>query len=942
MQMLDRLLTKLHANGHRVVLFSQFTTMLNLIEEYCELRGWRYCRLDGSVNRVQRTVDISCFNAPGSKLFIFLMSTRAGGLGVNLQSADTCILYDSDWNPQPDLQAMARVHRIGQKKKVHVYRLVATGTVEERIVQRAEKKLYLDQMVNRPGQLTTYEAKENEQDDVSSSEMLKALRFGAQSIFSGQGGDVGATDDELDAIIDRSRTGNESVGKLKGGTCFDASEFSAESVSVKLRQFEGQVYGAEKEVTFQNCKSVADIGAAWQQIQTASRERKSRVTSEWVKGVGEVQVLSENNVTMEGASRDEGQPDGNAPRAAQKAGNNRQIAGRDYDHESHCLSCWDGGDLVCCDVCPAAFHPQCLGLKSADDIPNFGVFACPHHSCATCGRKSPAAGGLLFRCMMCPSAFCEDHLPANACIVGHNERFSALGFNHPKQGCYVFCNADCVMFAHEQGLATEDVIQASAAMVLGTTGVDLTKKPAKKRVGFETDTRTNLQKLSEFEREELLLALNHPVRTVREDLANFEKMAAAKDDRGSAVDTLHDLIFETSRSTEHTYDGHRKCCVEAISRIASWSGVTASAGGSADALAEQAAEFYIRVSQDLGELRGCEVKAAARAIGAMRVTQANNNIQLKPVVESGCPKKAMIHAVALFLTRPATASLCMYITANNGTSEAVKLSNRFASVSLAMKLKILPKRLDLKHPMASRSYILYPMLIPELRAGDWVELHGLSSVAFNGKQGKVTIAANSMGRVSVTLEDGSTRSLKPQNLRLNKPKTLPAKPPALSGKHGAGLVPVPPQAAAKPKSKSIDDFFRAKPAIDPKPVSETEPMVVDLCSTSDEDQAEQEVPCISEKLQEAVLTQFASNPTQMFSDGEVVSAQLQAHPGETPAGIQTTVDRLVLQGSLLRERGQLRLPTPTNLKRALDKSAVEDISVACIDKKAKVEPESCP
>ena len=78
-----------------------------------------------------------------------MLSTRAGGLGLNLASADTVILYDSDWNPQADLQAMARVHRIGQTKPVHVYRLVTAGTVEERIVQRAEKKLYLDQMVNR-------------------------------------------------------------------------------------------------------------------------------------------------------------------------------------------------------------------------------------------------------------------------------------------------------------------------------------------------------------------------------------------------------------------------------------------------------------------------------------------------------------------------------------------------------------------------------------------------------------------------------------------------------------------------------------------------------------------------------------------------------------------------------------------------------------------------
>eukprot|EP00955_Chlamydomonas_euryale_P003858 40132-Chlamydomonas_euryale.AAC.2 len=86
------------------------------------------------------------FNKPGSDVFIYILCTRAGGLGVNLQTADTCVLYDSDWNPQWDLQAMARVHRIGQTKPVHVYRLCSEGTVEDRIQRRAEQKLYLDQV----------------------------------------------------------------------------------------------------------------------------------------------------------------------------------------------------------------------------------------------------------------------------------------------------------------------------------------------------------------------------------------------------------------------------------------------------------------------------------------------------------------------------------------------------------------------------------------------------------------------------------------------------------------------------------------------------------------------------------------------------------------------------------------------------------------------------
>merc|ERR1740133_950523 len=110
---------------------------------------------------------MNSFNSPGSELFIFLMTTRSGGLGINLQTADTVILYDSDWNPQPDLQAMARVHRIGQSKVVHVYRMVTRGTIEEKIVQRAEKKLYLDQMVNRGSS-----AQPRDLDDLSSSEMM--------------------------------------------------------------------------------------------------------------------------------------------------------------------------------------------------------------------------------------------------------------------------------------------------------------------------------------------------------------------------------------------------------------------------------------------------------------------------------------------------------------------------------------------------------------------------------------------------------------------------------------------------------------------------------------------------------------------------------------------------------------------------------------------------
>ena len=130
LRVLDRLLLKLHAKGHRVALFSQFARMIDVLDDYCRLRGWRYTRLTGATNRVQRMVNIESYNRPGSRTFLFLMTTRAGGLGINLQTADTVVLFDSDWNPQADLQAMARVHRLGQRKPVHIYRLVSGGTAE--------------------------------------------------------------------------------------------------------------------------------------------------------------------------------------------------------------------------------------------------------------------------------------------------------------------------------------------------------------------------------------------------------------------------------------------------------------------------------------------------------------------------------------------------------------------------------------------------------------------------------------------------------------------------------------------------------------------------------------------------------------------------------------------------------------------------------------------
>uniref|UniRef100_A0A8C6ED60 Helicase, lymphoid specific n=1 Tax=Microcebus murinus TaxID=30608 RepID=A0A8C6ED60_MICMU len=143
---LDRMLPELKKRGHKVLLFSQMTRMLDILMDYCHHRNFNFSRLDGSMSYSEREENMHNFNTDPD-VFIFLVSTRAGGLGINLTAADTVIIYDSDWNPQSDLQAQDRCHRIGQTKPVVVYRLVTANTIDQKIVERAAAKRKLEKLI---------------------------------------------------------------------------------------------------------------------------------------------------------------------------------------------------------------------------------------------------------------------------------------------------------------------------------------------------------------------------------------------------------------------------------------------------------------------------------------------------------------------------------------------------------------------------------------------------------------------------------------------------------------------------------------------------------------------------------------------------------------------------------------------------------------------------
>eukprot|EP00980_Cylindrotheca_fusiformis_P018817 scaffold6276_cov138-Cylindrotheca_fusiformis.AAC.4 len=245
MQLLHKLLIKLKERGSRVLVFCQMTRVLDILEDYFRLVNYEYCRIDGNTTGERRDSQMDEFNEEGSSKFAFLLSTRAGGLGINLATADIVILFDSDWNPQVDLQAMDRAHRIGQKKPVQVFRFVCEGTVEEKIIERADRKLFLDAAVIQQGRL----AEQNS--SLEKDDLMKMVRFGADQILSGTQGTY--TDEDIDALIARGeQKTSESQAKLETDARHNLADFKLLADDDNGRDtfsFDGKNYrGAEKNV----------------------------------------------------------------------------------------------------------------------------------------------------------------------------------------------------------------------------------------------------------------------------------------------------------------------------------------------------------------------------------------------------------------------------------------------------------------------------------------------------------------------------------------------------------------------------------------------------------------------------------------------------------------------------------------------------------------------
>ncbi|KAK6534801.1 hypothetical protein TWF281_006101 [Arthrobotrys megalospora] len=315
-ELLDRLLPKFFASGHRVLMFFQMTQIMNIMEDFLNFRGWKFMRLDGSTKADDRSVMLKDFNAPGSDYLIFLLSTRAGGLGLNLQTADTVIIYDSDWNPHQDLQAQDRAHRIGQKNEVRILRLITSNSVEEKILSRAQYKLDIDGKVIQAGKF------DNKSKDEERDALLRSLLEVDET--EKDDGDEQLDDDELNEVcarndqelilfkqLDKEREENSPYGEGKKlSRLMDESELPA-------------VYLQE------------DIGQEVEEIVPTGRGARERTQVKYDDGLTEEQwldAIDDDDDTVEDAIRRK--RESQAKRAANKAKKQAPTDGEEEEEEA--------------------------------------------------------------------------------------------------------------------------------------------------------------------------------------------------------------------------------------------------------------------------------------------------------------------------------------------------------------------------------------------------------------------------------------------------------------------------------------------------------------------------------------------------------------------------------------------------------------------------------
>lgn len=402
---LDKLLDEVLPKNERVLIFSQFRDAVHLLEDLCKVKKAKAATLHGSVNRVRRALDIRLFQEDDSCYEVFLATTKTGGQGITLTKATHVVLLDSSWNPQDDLQAIARAHRIGQTKTVKVYRLICKESVEDQMLERLQKKLYLSYKLNSgaPETSAKKEYKRPEEQD-----LITILFFGLGAVRQ-------PSSQERDPKQEYEAFVNSSLDEI-------------------LAQSEGM-----EDMRTNLIKQ--EIG---EQVDEGFEERIKDEERRLLQGVTQVQSrlfegkVHERSKNQEHASLEELAEEIDAYAPAEK----KQRVKR--ENEDYCIGCRGeyGGEAVCCSHCPRTFHPQCVGLPKSL-LKSRKPATCPQHKCHECDKDTQMAGGMLFRCRTCPYASCENCLPPRTewDVVGDSiPEFRVLGASENGSAFFIICS----------------------------------------------------------------------------------------------------------------------------------------------------------------------------------------------------------------------------------------------------------------------------------------------------------------------------------------------------------------------------------------------------------------------------------------------------------------------------------------------------------------------
>ena len=439
---LDKLIEELVVKKRKkILIFAGFTRVLDLCEDLLALKGdnapghaaFRYLRLDGGTARARRNLGIRMFNDSESDFRVMLISTRAGGLGINLASATDVVFMDEDWNPQITIQAEARAHRIGQTRKVTVYKLCTQGTVEEQMMGHIRKKLYLSAKItesmrnihsggdhSRKRKRESSSIMDEDAPQLDASTLKSLIRRGAQTL----------TRPEVDVTEMLNWDWQTTLEKCKDNlvdahVTSDAEDVDEQSWLNSMEKVECAV--------FEGKKHQKAIEKATQQAVDLNRSdrRLGKNTTVMIGGFA-INKKSLNCADWEAVPTMAGKD----PRLAEPITVKKEA----ITHQEFCQNCWDGGQLILCSGCPRSYHIKCLD-KSFQLKAKGSNFFCPQHECIDCQAKTANARGLIYRCRWCETGYCEDCLDwDNANLLGETlPEYIMLGHESKHNAWYIEC-----------------------------------------------------------------------------------------------------------------------------------------------------------------------------------------------------------------------------------------------------------------------------------------------------------------------------------------------------------------------------------------------------------------------------------------------------------------------------------------------------------------------